>query len=129
MVLKCVLNHFSDMHGPIWFKLGTSTVHDGIHMHLILSCDLIKDGGVVDWWPFCYLNVSSTISQTCMFKLGTSTVHDGIHMHLTLFCDFIKDGRLVDWQPFLLQLIWASPLTPYNKITKTMMIFISFFLV
>ena len=49
LLLKCVPNHFSDMHGPILFKLGTSTAHDGIHIHLTLFCDLIKDGWLVDW--------------------------------------------------------------------------------
>ena len=44
LLLKRVPNHFSDMHGLILFKRGTSTVHDGIHLHLILVCDLIKDG-------------------------------------------------------------------------------------
>ena len=47
-----ILNHFSDMHVPILFNLGTSTVHDGIHVPLTLFCDLIKDGRLVDWWPF-----------------------------------------------------------------------------
>ena len=52
LLLKRVPNHFSDMHGPILFKLGTSTVHDGIQVHFILFCDLIKDGRLLDWWPF-----------------------------------------------------------------------------
>ena len=42
--LKCVPNYFSDMHGLILFKLGTSTVHDGIHMPLTLFSEVIKDG-------------------------------------------------------------------------------------
>jgi len=50
--LKCVPNYFSDMHGPILFKLGTSTVHDGIHMHLTLFCDLNKDDRLLGWRPF-----------------------------------------------------------------------------
>ena len=48
LLLKCVPNHVSDSHHPIIiiiiFKLGTSTVHDGTHMHLTLFCNLIKDG-------------------------------------------------------------------------------------
>ena len=44
LLLKCVPNHFSDIHGPILFKLGTITVHDGIYVQLTLFCDLIKDG-------------------------------------------------------------------------------------
>ena len=44
LLVKCVPNHFSEMHSPILFKLDTSTVHDGIHMLLTLFCDLIKDG-------------------------------------------------------------------------------------
>ena len=44
LLLKHVPNHLSDMHGLILFKLGTSTVHDGIHVALTLFCDLIKDG-------------------------------------------------------------------------------------
>ena len=44
MLLKCVPNHFSDLHGPILFKLGTSTVHDGIHVPFTLFCNLIR-------WP------------------------------------------------------------------------------
>ena len=46
-----VLNHISDMHGQILFKLGRSAAHDDIHMPLTLFCDLIKDGRLVDW-PF-----------------------------------------------------------------------------
>ena len=38
-----VLNHFSDTHFPMLLKLGTCTVHDGIHVHLTLFCDLLKD--------------------------------------------------------------------------------------
>ena len=52
LFIKCVTNHFSDMHGPILFKLGTSTANDGIHMHITLFCDLIKDGRMVGWRPF-----------------------------------------------------------------------------
>ena len=44
LLVKPVTNHFSDMHGPIGFKLGTSTGHDGKHLQLPLFCDLIKDG-------------------------------------------------------------------------------------
>ena len=29
--VEYVLNHFSDMHGPILFNRGTSAVHNGIH--------------------------------------------------------------------------------------------------
>ena len=42
LLLKHVPNHFSDMHDLILFKLGTSTVHDGIHWLLTLFCNLIK---------------------------------------------------------------------------------------
>ena len=38
LLLKQIPSHFSDMHCPILFKLGTSTVHNGIHLHLILFC-------------------------------------------------------------------------------------------
>ena len=51
VVVEHALNHFSDKHLPM-FKLGTSTVHDGIRVPLILFCDLIKDGQLVDWQPF-----------------------------------------------------------------------------
>ena len=44
LLLKCVPNHFADMHGPILFKLATSTVQDGIYVNLTLFCDVIKDG-------------------------------------------------------------------------------------
>ena len=44
LLLKYVPNHFSDMYGLFLFKLRKSTVHHGIHMHLTLFCDLIKDG-------------------------------------------------------------------------------------
>ena len=50
--VKCVPNHFSAMHGLILFKLGTSTVPDGIYVHLTLFCEMIKDGRLVDWQPF-----------------------------------------------------------------------------
>ena len=39
-----VLNHFSDMHLPILFKLGTQIINNGLHMHVILFRDQIKDG-------------------------------------------------------------------------------------
>ena len=52
LLLKCLPNHFSDMHDPILFELGTSTVHDGKHVPLTLFCDLLKDGRLVDWRPF-----------------------------------------------------------------------------
>ena len=48
LFLKYVPNHFSDMDFLILFKLGTSTVHDGFHVHITLFCDLIKDGPLVD---------------------------------------------------------------------------------
>ena len=51
-LLKYVPNHFSDTHGLNLLKLGTSTAHDGIYVHLTLFCDLIKGGRLVDWWPF-----------------------------------------------------------------------------
>ena len=51
LLLKCVPNHFSDIHRLILFKLGASTAHDGIHVHLTLFSNLIKDGRLVDWWP------------------------------------------------------------------------------
>ena len=44
LFLKCVPIHFSDMQGPILFKLGTNTADDGTNMPLALFCDLIKDG-------------------------------------------------------------------------------------
>ena len=52
LLLKRVPNHFSDMHGPILFKLRTNTVHYGKHMppHLILRPDQI--------WPTGRLNFS-----------------------------------------------------------------------
>ena len=40
----CVRDHISDMYGPILFLLGTKATHDGIHMHIILFHDVIKDG-------------------------------------------------------------------------------------
>ena len=56
MVPFCVLNvspnPFSDMHGPILFKLSISTAHNGVHVLLTLFCDLSKDGQLEDWWPF-----------------------------------------------------------------------------
>ena len=36
LLLKRVPNHFSDVHGPILFKLDISTIDDGIHAHLTL---------------------------------------------------------------------------------------------
>ena len=44
LLLKCVPNHCSDLHGLILLKLATSTVHDGIHVLLNIFSDLIKDG-------------------------------------------------------------------------------------
>ena len=44
LLLKRVPNHFSDIHGPILFKLGISKVENSIHLHLTLFCDLIKGG-------------------------------------------------------------------------------------
>ena len=41
---KHVPNHFSDLHGEILFKHGTSTVNDGILLHITLFYDLIKHG-------------------------------------------------------------------------------------
>ena len=52
LLLKCVPNHFSDMQGPILFKISTSTVDDGVHVPLTLFCNLIKDGRLVLWRPF-----------------------------------------------------------------------------
>ena len=52
LLLKRVPKHFSDMHGPILLKRGTNIVHDGIHKHMTLFRDLIKDGRLVDWRPF-----------------------------------------------------------------------------
>ena len=46
LLLKYVPKNLSDMHGPILFKLSTSTEHDGIHMSLTLFCDLIQEA---DW--------------------------------------------------------------------------------
>ena len=42
LLLKCVPNHFSDMHGPILFNLGTSTVHDGIQVPSLYFVILFK---------------------------------------------------------------------------------------
>ena len=52
LLLKCVPNNFSDTHGLILFKLGTSIVHDGKHVPLTLFYGLIKDGRLVDCRPF-----------------------------------------------------------------------------
>ena len=40
----CVCNHISDIYGPILFVLCTQTTNDGVHMHVILFRDAIKDG-------------------------------------------------------------------------------------
>ena len=47
LLLKRVCNHLLDMHDPILFKHGTSTVHNNIHLHLTLFCDPFKDGRLV----------------------------------------------------------------------------------
>ena len=39
-----VLNHFSDMHLTILFKLGTQITNDGLHKHVIFFRDQVQDG-------------------------------------------------------------------------------------
>ncbi len=99
--IEHVLNHFSDMHLLILLKLCTQIRNDGLHMHIILFRDQIKDGRLVailllNRVPNHFLNMHGPI----LFKLGRSRVRDGIHMRLTLFCDLIKVAPLVDWRPF-----------------------------
>ena len=69
LLLKSVPNHFSDVHGPILFKLGTSTENDGIHMPPSLFCDLIQDGRLATILVVKnpMLNMSSIISWTCTY--------------------------------------------------------------
>ena len=64
-----IQSHNSDMYGPILFKLGIKIIHDGLHMHIILFCDLIKDGQLTAMLSCKYpmLNTSSTISWTCTY--------------------------------------------------------------
>ena len=38
-----VLNHFSDTHVPMLFKLSRQIRNDGLHMHVILFRDQIQD--------------------------------------------------------------------------------------
>ena len=117
-VPACVHNHISDMCGPILFLLGTKTTPDGIHRHLILFHDAIKDGRLVAILLLKSVpNHFSDMHGPILFKLGTSTVHDGIHGEFTLFCDLIKDGRLVAILVVNIY-IWASPFTPHKKLLK-----------
>ena len=106
-VIKHVLNHFSDMHSLILFKLGTQLRNDDLtfdHQSFSRSDARWPIGGHFSWKKKPdvehTLNNFSDLHLPMLFKLGTSTVHDGIHMHPTLFCGLIKDGPLVDLQPF-----------------------------
>ena len=47
-VRACVRNHISVMYGPILFTLDTKTTHDGLHMHIVLFRNAIKDGRLAD---------------------------------------------------------------------------------
>ena len=97
--VKHVLNHFSDIHLPILFNLGTQIMNDGLHA--IFFQDQIQHGRLATILLLkCVPNNFSDRHSPISFNLGTSTVYDGIHVHLTLFCDLMKDGRLVDWLPF-----------------------------
>ena len=52
-----VLNHFSDMHLPMLFKLGTQITNDGLHMHIIFFFDIKSN--MAGWQPFRLLKIKT----------------------------------------------------------------------
>ena len=77
-VCACICNHISDMNGQILFVLGTNTTNDGIHMHIILLRDVIKDGRLVAILVVknnLMLNTFSTISRTCIYQCCSNLAH------------------------------------------------------
>ena len=101
----CVRNHISDMYGRILFVLGTKTTHDGIHMHIILFHDLIKDGRLAAILVVKkpthvehVLNHFSDMHLLILFKLGKQTMNDGLHMRNNFF--FEIRSKMAYWRPF-----------------------------
>ena len=94
------------MNGPILFVLGTKIKHDGIHMHIILSCNAIKDGRLVAILDCkksrCWTRPQPFLNHLPMlFKLGTQITNDGFTYYARLFFIFFEiRSKMADWRPF-----------------------------
>ena len=98
---SATISQTSDMYGLILFVLGTKTTHDGIHKHIILFCDAIKD----DWLVAIFVVKKSDVEHVhnhfsdmylpMLFNLGALLMNDGLHKHVIFFQYQIHDGRLV----------------------------------
>ena len=104
-VHACICNHISDMYGPILFVLGRRTTPDGVHMHIILFHDAIKDGRLVAILVVKTPSVEhilkhfSDMHLPMLFNLGTQIMNYGLHMHVILLLFLIR-SKMADWQPF-----------------------------
>ena len=94
MFLKCVPNHFSDMHGPILLNLAQAQ-----HMmaYTRTSFYFVMWSKMADWWTgghFSWkkqpgikhiLNHFSNMHLPILFKLGKQITNGGFHMHVNFF--------------------------------------------
>ena len=83
-------DHFSDMHSLILFNVGKQIKNDGLHKY-----DLIKDGRLVDWWPFyLYINKGPVTPKSKITKtMGVVTFY-----LFFICCERYCSWRQVDWQ-------------------------------
>ena len=77
-----VLNHFSDMHLPMLFNLGTQISSDGLHTVCTSFVFQIRSNMAVLSLKHVPNHVSDR-RDLILFKCGASTAHDGIRVYLT----------------------------------------------
>ena len=82
-----VINRFSDMSGPISFKLSMLIVHVGLLMHVIFFRDWIQNGRLAAILFFFVFLLLECFFNTICFKVDAQKKHDKIHVHIKLNFD------------------------------------------